>query len=74
MKEINVVQDHIFTLHQSLSHNERILSHHHPAYLSQLRLADAQAKTGTDKAIMALTLISICAAVRFSRLNISFTV
>ncbi|GJJ08799.1 hypothetical protein Clacol_003018 [Clathrus columnatus] len=55
------IHDHILTLHQALAHNERILSHHHPAYLSQLRLAVKQSQTGTDKAIMALTLISISA-------------
>lgn len=53
------VLDHIDTLMQSLAHYERMLSHSHPAYLSQLRVSQALAKGGTDKAILILTVISI---------------
>lgn len=51
--------DHIDTLMQSLAHYEHMLSHSHPAYLSQLRVSQALAKGGTDKAIQTLTVISI---------------
>ena len=47
------------TLQQSLAHYERMLSHSHPAYLSQLRVSQSVAKSGTDNAILLLTVISI---------------
>ena len=36
-----------------------MLSHSHPAYLSQLRVTQALAKGGTDSAILLLTVVSI---------------
>ncbi|KAI5121265.1 hypothetical protein M0805_002310 [Coniferiporia weirii] len=53
------IQDHILTLQQSLTHYERMLSHSHPAYLSQLRVSQSLAKGSTDKAILLLTVVSI---------------
>ncbi|KAF5385208.1 hypothetical protein D9615_001493 [Tricholomella constricta] len=53
------VQDHILTLQHSLAHYERILSHSHPTYLSQLRTGVALTKSGTDKAIIYLTFVSM---------------
>ncbi|KAL5535391.1 hypothetical protein ACEPAF_3485 [Sanghuangporus sanghuang] len=53
------IQDHIATLQQALNHYERMLSHSHPAYLSQLRVTQALARGGTDNAILLLTLVSI---------------
>ncbi|KIJ26123.1 hypothetical protein M422DRAFT_272816 [Sphaerobolus stellatus SS14] len=51
--------DHLQTLHQSLAHYERMLSHSHPAYLSQSKLSLAQARGGTDNALLLLTLVSV---------------
>lgn len=51
--------DHIITLQQSLNHYERMLSHSHPAYLSQLRVSQSVAKGGSDKAILLLTVVSM---------------
>ncbi|KAH7925205.1 hypothetical protein BV22DRAFT_1195365 [Leucogyrophana mollusca] len=53
------VQDHIITLQQALSHYERTLSDSHPAYLFQLRMNVSTAKSGTDKSVMMLTVISL---------------
>ncbi|KAI0724624.1 hypothetical protein C8T65DRAFT_599267 [Cerioporus squamosus] len=53
------VQDHILTLQQSLAHYERMLSQSHPTYLSQLRTSVSKAKSGSDKAIVALTVVSL---------------
>ncbi|KAI0756922.1 hypothetical protein C8Q80DRAFT_1333657 [Daedaleopsis nitida] len=53
------VQDHILTLQQSLAHYERMLSQSHPAYLSHLRLSVSKAKSGSDKAIVSLTVVSL---------------
>ncbi|EIW86760.1 hypothetical protein CONPUDRAFT_79000 [Coniophora puteana RWD-64-598 SS2] len=53
------IQDHILTLQHSLFHYERMLSQSHPAHLSQLRTAVSLAKNGSDKAIFALTVISL---------------
>ncbi|KAI0778255.1 hypothetical protein BD413DRAFT_704623 [Trametes elegans] len=53
------VQDHILTLQQSLAHYERMLNQSHPTYLSQLRLSVNKAKSGSDKAIVSLTVISL---------------
>lgn len=52
------VQDHILTLQQSLHHYEHMLSDSHPAYLTQLRTHLARTKQYSDKAILALSLIS----------------
>lgn len=52
--------DHIITMQQSLAHYERILSHSHPAYISHLRYSLSEAKGGMDKAILALSLVTIC--------------
>jgi len=51
--------DHILTLHQSLAHYERVLSHSHPTYLSQLRVSLFQAKGGSDAAILNLSIITM---------------
>ncbi|KAH7916403.1 hypothetical protein BJ138DRAFT_1139654, partial [Hygrophoropsis aurantiaca] len=53
------VQDHILTLQQSLTHYERTLSDSHPAYLFQLRMNVARTKSGTDRAVMILTIVSL---------------
>ncbi|KAF8898788.1 hypothetical protein BD779DRAFT_1485544 [Infundibulicybe gibba] len=53
------IQDHILTLQHSLSHYERMLSESHPTYLSQLRTTVALTKSGTDKALIFLTIVSI---------------
>ncbi|EMD42062.1 hypothetical protein CERSUDRAFT_110608 [Gelatoporia subvermispora B] len=53
------VQDHILTLQQSLAHYERMLSQSHPNYLSHLRLSVRKAQSGTDKAIVTLTTVSL---------------
>ncbi|KAH7104607.1 hypothetical protein BKA62DRAFT_614212 [Auriculariales sp. MPI-PUGE-AT-0066] len=53
------VQDHIIFLQQSLAHYERILGHSHPAYLSHLRISFSQARGGVDKAVVALTAVTI---------------
>ncbi|KAF8523084.1 hypothetical protein BU17DRAFT_44052 [Hysterangium stoloniferum] len=53
------IQDHILNLHQSLAHYERMLSHSHPAYLSQLRVAMSQGKQDMDSALLIVTVISI---------------
>ncbi|KAG8832677.1 proliferating cell nuclear antigen [Serendipita sp. 399] len=53
------VQDHIISLHQSLIHYERMLSHSHPAYLSHLRFSLDDAKGGLDKALILLALVSV---------------
>lgn len=51
--------DHILTMQQSLLYYERVLSHSHPAYLSFLSVSLSQAKSGSDKAILWLSLVSI---------------
>jgi magnesium transporter len=51
--------DHILTLQHSLAHYERMLSHSHPTYLSQLRTTVASIKVGTDKAVIILTVVSM---------------
>jgi magnesium transporter len=51
--------DHILLLQTSLYHYEYILSHCQPAYLSHLSVAFSLAKGGTDKAILALSVVSI---------------
>ncbi|THH01829.1 hypothetical protein EW026_g954 [Hermanssonia centrifuga] len=53
------VQDHILTLQQSLAHYERMLNQSHPTYLTQLRLSASKSKSGSDKSIMILSIISI---------------
>jgi len=42
-----------------LQHYERMLSQSHPIYLSQLRTTVAVTKSGTDKALIFLTVVSI---------------
>lgn len=59
------VQDHIVTMHHSLVHYERILSHSHPAYLSHLRWSLSNGKGGIDRAILTLTSVTItCFAIQ----------
>ncbi|EGO26313.1 hypothetical protein SERLADRAFT_347594 [Serpula lacrymans var. lacrymans S7.9] len=53
------VQDHILTLQHSLTHYERMLSQVHPAYLFQLGMSVSKTKSGTDKALLMLTLVSL---------------
>lgn len=53
------VQDHILTLQHSLVHYERMLSQSHPTYLNQLRVSVSATKSGTDKGIMILTMVSM---------------
>jgi magnesium transporter len=53
------VQDHILTLQMSLTHCERTLSQSHPTYLSQLRTTAAITKSGSDKAILILSFVSM---------------
>ncbi|KAI0094857.1 hypothetical protein BDY19DRAFT_914959 [Irpex rosettiformis] len=57
------VQDHILTLQQSLAHYERMLSQSHPIYLSHLRLSVSASKSGSDKAIAMLTMVSMAVLV-----------
>ncbi|KIO08315.1 hypothetical protein M404DRAFT_133867 [Pisolithus tinctorius Marx 270] len=52
------VHDHILALQQALSHYEHILSQSHPIYLSQLRMNASNARTGSDKAVLILSLVS----------------
>ncbi|KAI0348595.1 hypothetical protein BDW22DRAFT_1320909 [Trametopsis cervina] len=70
------VQDHILTLQQSLAHYERMLSHSHPTYLAHLRLSATKAKTGSDKAIVVLTIVSMAvlvmqAVLGFNSMNVT---
>lgn len=51
--------DHIFTMQHSLAYYERVLSHAHPAYLSFLSVSLSQAKSGSDEAILLLSVVSI---------------
>lgn len=51
--------DHILTLQQALAHYERMLSQSHPNYLSHLRLSVSKAKSGSDKALVTLTTVSL---------------
>ncbi|THV07742.1 hypothetical protein K435DRAFT_267667 [Dendrothele bispora CBS 962.96] len=53
------VHDHILTLQHSLAHYERMLSQSHPTYLSHLRAEASYARSGTDKNLIYLTLISM---------------
>lgn len=53
------VQDHIISLHQSLAHYERMLSHSHPAYLAHLRFSLSTAKGGTDQLLVLLGIVGI---------------
>lgn len=51
--------DHILALQQSLAHYERLLSQSHPTYLTQLRFSVSSARSGSDKAVVQLTTISL---------------
>ncbi|KAF9015124.1 hypothetical protein BDQ17DRAFT_1340517 [Cyathus striatus] len=53
------VHDHILTLQHSLAHYERMLSQSHPTYLSQLRTNFMTTRSGTDKALIYLTVVGI---------------
>ncbi|KAK0446414.1 uncharacterized protein EV420DRAFT_901768 [Desarmillaria tabescens] len=53
------IQDHILTLQHSLAHYERVLSQSHPIYLSQLRASIALTKSGTDKSLIIVTIVSV---------------
>ncbi len=62
--------DHILSLQHSLAHYERMLSQSHPAYLVQLRTNLARARSGSDAAILYLTIVTIgvlCLQVLFGR-------
>ncbi|KAK7064261.1 hypothetical protein R3P38DRAFT_2823375 [Favolaschia claudopus] len=52
-------QDHILALSHSLSHYERLLSQSHPQYISHIRSTVAISKSGTDKALIYLSAVSI---------------
>ncbi|KAK4687837.1 magnesium transporter, partial [Tremellales sp. Uapishka_1] len=56
---IGDLQDHILLLQTSLNHYEYILSHCQPAYLSHLSVSSSLARGGTDKAILALSTVTI---------------
>ncbi|WVR06776.1 hypothetical protein IAU60_003811 [Kwoniella sp. DSM 27419] len=56
---IGDVEDHILLLQTSLYHYEYILSHCQPAYLSHLNVSFSFARGGTDKAILALSTVTI---------------
>jgi Mg2+ and Co2+ transporter CorA len=51
--------DHILSMQGTLLHYDRILSQAQPAYVSHLRLNLFAAKSGTDKAILGLSIVSI---------------
>ncbi|KAJ7492660.1 hypothetical protein FB451DRAFT_1219171 [Mycena latifolia] len=53
------VQDHILTLENALKHYERMLSQSHPLYISHVRATVAITKSGSDKAIIFLSSVSI---------------
>ena len=53
------VQDHIISLHQSLMHYERMLSHSHPAYVTHLRFSLSNTKSGLDRALVLLSMIGM---------------
>jgi magnesium transporter len=53
------VLDHIVSLHQSLVHYERMLSHSHPAYLSHLRVSLTQTKGAIDGMLLILSIVGI---------------
>jgi len=53
------VLDHIISLHQSLVHHERMLSHSHPAYLSHLRLSLHETKCAIDNRLIPLSVIAL---------------
>ncbi|ORY26334.1 hypothetical protein BCR39DRAFT_498322 [Naematelia encephala] len=53
------VEDHILLLQTSLFHYEYMLAHCQPAYLSHLSVSFTLAKGGTDKAILALSTVTI---------------
>ncbi|KAI6162156.1 hypothetical protein EDD17DRAFT_1776989 [Pisolithus thermaeus] len=50
-------------LQQALSHHEHVLSQSHPIYLSQLRISVLNARKGSNKAVLILSLISFGAMV-----------
>ncbi|KAJ7706222.1 hypothetical protein B0H17DRAFT_1036260 [Mycena rosella] len=53
------VQDHILTLENALKHYERMLSQSHPLYISHVRATVAITKSGSDKAVIFLSSVSI---------------
>lgn len=63
--------DHILTLQHSLAHYERMLSQSHPTYLSQLRVSVGEAKSGQDKAIMLLTIVSMAVLCNQAMIGVS---
>ncbi|KAK0506491.1 hypothetical protein EDD18DRAFT_1123644 [Armillaria luteobubalina] len=71
------IQDHILTLQHALAHYERMLSQSHPIYLSQLRTSVALTKSGTDKALIVLTVVSIgvlCIQALIGLLSVNVTI
>ncbi|KIK28576.1 hypothetical protein PISMIDRAFT_38407, partial [Pisolithus microcarpus 441] len=57
------VQDHILALQQALSHHQHVLGQSHPIYLSQLRISVLNARKGSDRAVLILSLVSFGAMV-----------
>ncbi|KAJ7487560.1 hypothetical protein B0H11DRAFT_1099387 [Mycena galericulata] len=53
------VQDHILTLEHALGHYERMLSQSHPLYISHVRTTVFTTKSGSDKAVVVLSTLSI---------------
>ncbi|KAJ6621700.1 hypothetical protein B0H10DRAFT_2017107 [Mycena sp. CBHHK59/15] len=53
------VQDHIMTLETALGHYERMLSQSHPIYISHIRTMVATTRSGSDKAVIFLSSVSI---------------
>lgn len=51
--------DHILALQLSLAHNERMLSHSHPAYISNLRSELEMTKSGIDVKVLYLSTATI---------------
>lgn len=58
---LRLFADHIIYLQQALTYYEGMLGHAHPAYLSHLKLSFSQARGGVDKAILMLSIFSMCA-------------
>ncbi|KAF8310993.1 hypothetical protein DL93DRAFT_2140147 [Clavulina sp. PMI_390] len=57
--QLSDVQDHILTMQHSLAYYERVLAHAHPAYLSFLSVSLSQARAGSDRAVLWMSIISI---------------
>jgi len=53
------VLDHIISLHQSLEHYDKMLSHSHPAYQEHLGLSLLRAKCAIDRRLIPLSVIGL---------------